>query len=689
MQRAAITRRCAFNEENITHAINALQNDANTLAALNAVADAGDNVNDIRTRLHNNRQNLGNLGGVVGLDQHLNDDLVLTEVQAQAVQRAARKKLNALLIINTITTLDNNDSNEAILTALTKVINATDANPTAIRRALQDNATLRGTVDLTSNIDNESVLRNADTALIHQAAVDKRNAIINQIQDPSRKNQLTIEYALQAIVDHANPALTALADTADIRATIEAKKQSLNVPEVDFTQAANLADTALQPLQTVAINQRSKLRKNHIEGIITQLTSADDNKALLLKLINTPPGADAIRKALEDNKGRLGNITITTKNHLTDEDALALRAAANRKYHALTNQPAPSSEITIPGRSTQEHTDLMNHIDRNLYTYTSRILRLEETRKLYRHSTNDKMKTTLGEIFSSCKQMREQLIAYANHLKETYAINRTKEQEENLQITLTNIERLNKTIDKIDQKFNKATTAVYHFSDKASVVKADENITLENAIQTKVNEYLQGNNGANQLVGSIHNGKEATRTKTFDNNNEARVNCITAKGKDGNGVPLVTVQKPGRSDFYFGDIAKIDTSRKFLSPIPNDEVMRWAIAQIAAFEATNNRPGKPIQITQGTGADKIPEEFVKALALYLEYRGIPYTNATSYKISAINKEQESALTERFKKHGDYLTNGKKELSHSVITKIQERRVTETEVDPIIKPPRGP
>lgn len=667
LRAAAIARRTFLNSR-ISHfnAIQAAIAAETDLAHLpNLAADATPQV--IRQALHAQRAHLGG----VDFTAHDNDEVVITNTQANELKRLiiARRQLlesreqNFRMIRDAIDAL--NRPEEAIFDALTTVINADTADFAAIRRALNQPhvRALLGKVDLTGHEALELKLSNAQVAEIHRLALAKRTALVNGIPDQARRISLNSYFRISAITDSEAVQLQILADADENAVAVRtAIYESIDVAargghqlHGHLSDETVLTDADALALRKQAILKRSALRRAAIETLITaKVTGNKDHLDDLMQAV----GADAIREALHENEN-LGNFHIENPAQLTDDDALAIRRAAINKYNQLIGRTAVD-EMAIPAAGTDEHTRLMAHIQDNIRSYVSRIARAEEMRRVLRHTQDESAHTKIENMYQSLVNMRNQLSAYQSHLESGAG------EQAYLPLVKQNIDKVSLLLKKIDEKHNKEIATIGHYSKDSQVVDAADADAL-------VKHYLGGQSGV--LNGALETNSPLKKTERFaskDHEGKVRVNHLEIEGKDKQTAHMVSVQKMVNdsyiSELHF-DPSKLNLSRRWFSNIPNDDVMKWAIAEIENFRIGNPHPERPIEI-----AGNMPEECVKALGLYCQYKNYKYQNMTKHTIEKMDQDQKSELIARFNERGDYLVGRQKQLmkSHALAAAIEDK-----------------
>lgn len=657
------TRIRTFNE--IKNAIAAI----NTVAQLPNLSDRA-TAQEVRQALHV-QAHLGN----VSFAGHDNDDEVITAAQANELKRLISERRSLLesrqrnfgLIRDAITAL--NRPEQDVFDALTAVVNADAADHTAIRRALNQPAVraLLGNVDLTGQEALELKLSNAQAQEIHRLALAKRTELVDGLPDDTQKNALKASFVLSKVTDSEDVKLQILANAADnatairtaIYQNIPVASQPAHALHGHLNDETVLTDAAALSLRQQAIKKRSALRRAAIEALIaSKVTGNKDQLDGLLQAV----GVDAIRQALHQNPN-LGNFNIENPAQLTDDDALAIRRAAIDKNNTLIGRKALTDEMVIPAAGTDEHTRLMAHIEQNLATYLYRIVRAEEKRRMFRHTQDSNASVDTENLYRVLVNMRNQLAAYKAHLGSGLGV------QANLAAVSQNIDKISALLKKMDEKHNKDITKIGHFSKDSQVVD-------EGDAEALVQQYL--GTQANMLNGSLESNSALKKTERFAAQGfekKVRVNHLEIQGKNKETAHMVSVQKMVNNSFITElrfDPEKLNLSRDWFACIPNDDVMKWAIAEIENHRIGNPHPERSIEI-----AGNMPEECVKALGLYCQYKGYSHQNFTKHTIDEMDSGQKEALVERLIKNGDYLVGRHKHLKLGVTAAIAMHNTTES------------
>lgn len=577
------------------------------------------------------------------------------------------------------------------LEKLTTIIDA--KNPTAIRKALlapQCQALIHAiNVDLAAHPKDQTVLTNKAAKAIAKVAKAQRKVLMQDLPQ-TRQNTLTIQYKLTAMdqdnatlnaianIRFANPAHPTAEDHNQIRAAILANEAALGIIGLNEHAIRNntvLTDEDAISLHKTAINTRSKQRRERLETTIAAINNA--NKAVLLPVKN---GVDEARiRAALNNNPNFGNLPILDANDLTDEDARAIRHASTNRYTALNDRPAPN-QLPMPAEGTNEHTNLIRHIEQNLDTYSARITRLLGTNQTkgvwwdYRHNDSTKPED-LDNLQASCVAMRDQLATY-----QTYLNNRQRPfalPPENLphisHKVNASINQLDTLLEKIDRKYSEKIKKIASFSDEAVVVAMAEADYI-------VDNFMHGANGMEN--GGLMGNELATEKFAQPGSTLVRVNHIALPGiKKGGVAHMVSIQKREnniyQTEFTLPDNLNLKR-RKWYATIPNDDLMKWAVAEINNYTHANSNPKKGIRIV-----GPMPEECAFALMLYCKYKNIQYVNVTGHIID-ITKDHQDELEKRFEKRKDYITGNKPWLANRDTERNKQAYITEIKPRSIIK-----
>lgn len=601
---------------------------------------------------------------------HLDDQEIITNEQANELKRLIieqrrlleERERNFVLIRDAIAAL--NRAEDDVFDALTTVVNAGDVDAIAIRRALNQPhvRALLGNVDLTGQEALELKLSNDQAIAIHGLALNKRNDLIAALPDEAQKNAYKGSFKISSISDCNDAFLQAFADADENPVAVRtAYYNSLANPAASalhghLNDETVLTDAATLSLRQQAIKKRSALRRAAIEAQITaKIAGNKDHLDGLLQAV----GVDAIRQALHQN-ANLCNFHIENPAQLTDDDALAIRRAAINKHNELIGRSASVEEMIIPAAGTDEHTRLMAHIEQNFSTYIYRIARAEEKRRLFRHTQDQNASVNTEHLYQSLVNMRNQLAAYKAHLGSGAG------NQDHLAVTTQNIDKMSALLKKIDEKLNKDITKIGHFSKDSQVVDDDQAEAL-------VQQYLGAQAGV--LNGALESNSPLKKTARFAAEgceNKVRVNHLEIQGKNKQTAHMVSVQKMVNNSYITElrfDPEKLNLSRDWFACIPNDDVLKWAIAEIENHRIGDPHPDRPIEI-----AGNMPEECVIALDLYCQYKNYSHHNFTKHTVEAMDVDQKAALIDRFKKNGDYLVGRHKHLlvSHTLAVKVQDR-----------------
>ncbi len=249
------------------------------------------NATAIRTALDRDRLNFGSVSFAGGL----NNENVLRDTQAMAIQAVALQKYNALTIRKAI----NSASNPALLDA---VANATLNDATAIRTALHQKSQL-GNINFTANNhhQDETLLSTADAIAIQTLAIQKRRAL-QSLGRPIIANVLVqaqgqMEFFTDEIVRQGQVAVAAapaVANPAQLAlhqpAAVETKYKGVKLEKGDVVQA-----TATFP-QAAGAAKRGILVQDHT-GKVIDMTKATENLS----------DAEKVRMALKQAEMYLAN----------------------------------------------------------------------------------------------------------------------------------------------------------------------------------------------------------------------------------------------------------------------------------------------------------------------------------------------------------------------------------------------
>ncbi len=319
IQAGAILKRQELNAAKIKETITA--GSYPLIKKLAAVAEAGD-ANAIRAAIHAHHDDFG-VGEIISVEY-------LTDAEAGLIKAAAHDKRKALILEHVKEVIAATMDPEHL-----KALAETDATiPNNIRASLND---VRFGSDLTSGLDNENLLTDDQAKDLRRLAVQKRNELI-----------ITQAITVAVITDPAF--LKDLAQAQDHEAIRKALHGKPALGDVNFT--GHFADEDLLTNAKADEIKKQALHKFHVLTITNAINAMTNRKYLLA--LKDAANANAIRKALNDNKEHLGKIDLTTglnnEDLLTDAQANNLKILAIQKFNAL-KEPLKANVLRVSSAS--------------------------------------------------------------------------------------------------------------------------------------------------------------------------------------------------------------------------------------------------------------------------------------------------------------------------------------------------
>ncbi len=314
-------------------------------AHLDALVGAANN-DDIRTALNNGRANLGN----IDLTGHTADETLISNADAAAIKDLAIQKQNSLKIKNAINALD-----QPTAAALPELLLAADE--TQIRTYLNDNRDILGNIDLTGNLNNETLISNGDAQSIKKAIIHKRAFSIIQERIANLAPNIRL-----------NGNLASTATPLEVRQYLEDNKAA-NLLNIGDIVTGHIGDELILNDDEANLIKTSIIYGPELATIINHLP----NGALKTQLMNPA------------NKNSVTQIIVDVRNNGDDPQTLVDNLRNATTYHAVT------TAMKLLGLNINEKADVTAILKEN------NELKLNKT---IEHQEQQRRELTRGKLYS-------------------------------------------------------------------------------------------------------------------------------------------------------------------------------------------------------------------------------------------------------------------------------------------------